>query len=130
PELRARFDALCRGSVGRYLDHFGLESPLLRAMYAVTDGFAGSSGSWNTPGTGMNFLVHNMCRLPGSGGTWMLPRGGMGSVSQAFAAAAFGAGARMLSAQPVAALEVDGGAVRGLVTQSGDTIRAGAVIAG
>ena len=45
---------------------FGFESELLMAMYAVTDGFSGLFGSWDTPGTGMNFLVHNMCRRPGS----------------------------------------------------------------
>jgi hypothetical protein len=31
-------------------------------MYAVTDGFSGLNGTWDTPGTGMNFLVHNMVR--------------------------------------------------------------------
>ena len=34
---------------------------------------------------GMNFLVHNMCRLPGSGGTWMIVKGGMGTVTQQLA---------------------------------------------
>src|SRR2546421_11455024 len=56
-------------------------------MYAVTDGFSGLDGGWDTPGTGMNFLVHNMCRLPGSDGTWMIVRGGMGTVTQTLAAA-------------------------------------------
>lgn len=46
--------------------------PPPQAMYAVTDGFSGLNGSWDTPGTGMNFLVHNMCRLPGADGTWMV----------------------------------------------------------
>jgi hypothetical protein len=41
---------------------FGFRSDLLRAMYAVTDGFSGLNGTWDTPGTGMNFLVHNMVR--------------------------------------------------------------------
>ena len=35
------------------------------------------------PGTGMNFLVHNMCRLPGADGTWMIVAGGMGTVTHA-----------------------------------------------
>ena len=30
----------------------------------------------------MNFLVHNMCRLPGSDGTWMVVKGGMGSITK------------------------------------------------
>jgi len=46
PELQRVFIELCRGSVGDYLDRFGFESPLLRAMYAVTDGFSGLFGSW------------------------------------------------------------------------------------
>ena len=36
-------------------------------MYAVTDGFSGLNGSWQTPGTGMNFLMHNMVRRPADG---------------------------------------------------------------
>lgn len=59
----------------------------------TTDGFSGLTGGWDTPGTGMNFLVHNMCRLPGSDGTWMVCEGGMGVVTQRLAAAAMRAGA-------------------------------------
>jgi phytoene dehydrogenase-like protein len=79
PALRRVFVDLCRKPVGQYLDRFGFRSDLLKAMYAVTDGFSGLNGDWDTPGTGMNFLVHNMCRLPGSDGTWMVVKGGMGS---------------------------------------------------
>lgn len=32
-------------------------------MYAVTDGFSGLNGGWDTPGTGLNFLAHNMVGL-------------------------------------------------------------------
>ncbi|HTO97967.1 MAG TPA: NAD(P)/FAD-dependent oxidoreductase [Myxococcales bacterium] len=95
PALRQAFVDLCRKPVGRYLDRFGFRSDLLKAMYAVTDGFSGLNGDWDTPGTGMNFLVHNMCRLPGSDGTWMIVKGGMGTVTQAFAKAAREAGARI-----------------------------------
>lgn len=51
-----------------YLDRFDFKSPLLKSMYAVTDGFSGLNGSWQTPGTGMNFLMHNMvgCLLEAS----------------------------------------------------------------
>jgi phytoene dehydrogenase-like protein len=119
PELQRTFIELCRGSVGAYLERFGFESPLLRAMYAVTDGYAGSSGSWNTPGTGMNFLIHNLCRLPGSDGTWMLARGGMGSISQAFASALFRAGGKLLRSQPVVSIEREGGRACGVVLELG-----------
>jgi hypothetical protein len=36
----------------------------------------------------MNFLVHNMCRLPGADGTWMLVKGGMGTITKALGEAA------------------------------------------
>ena len=42
------------------------------SMYAVTDGLSGLNAGPDDPGTGHNFLVHNMCRLPGSDGTWMI----------------------------------------------------------
>ena len=54
------FIDLCRQPVAMYLDRFNFKSPLLKSMYAVTDGFSGLNGSWQTPGTGMNFLMHNM----------------------------------------------------------------------
>src|SRR5579883_2758555 len=92
PLLRKAFVDLCRGSIGDYLERFGFESDLVKAMYAVTDGFSGLFGSWDTPGTGMNFLIHNMCRLPGSDGTWMIVRGGMGTITQRIGEAARKAG--------------------------------------
>src|SRR5207248_2315548 len=85
PPLRGAFVDLCRKPVGQYLDRFGFRSDLLKAMYAVTDGFSGVNGDWDTPGTGMNFLIHNMCRLPGADGTWMIVKGGMGTVTRTLA---------------------------------------------
>lgn len=57
------FVDLCRQPVAAYLDRFDFRSPLLKSMYAVTDGFSGLNGSWQSPGTGMNFLMHNMVRI-------------------------------------------------------------------
>lgn len=57
---RKAFVDLCRGSVYDYLDKFGFESDVIKAMYAATDGIIGLSGDFDTPGSGMNFLVHNM----------------------------------------------------------------------
>ncbi|MDH3728089.1 MAG: NAD(P)/FAD-dependent oxidoreductase [Myxococcales bacterium] len=128
PALRQVFVELCRGSVGAYLRRFGFQSELLEAMYAVTDGFTGLCGAWDTPGSGMNFLVHNMCRLPGSDGTWMIVRGGMGSVTQALVAAARKAGAEVELHAPVSRIEVESGIVRGVVTGDGGLHRASVVI--
>ncbi len=129
-ELRAAFVALCRGSVGEYLERFGFESELLKAMYATTDGFSGLSGGWDTPGSGMNFLIHNMCRLPGSAGTWMVVRGGMGAVTEAIAACARKAGAAIDTNHAVVSLETSGGAVQGIVREDGTFVRAKAVVVG
>src|SRR5260370_2768372 len=95
PKLQQMFGDLCRKPVGHYLDRFGFKSDLLKAMYAVTDGFSGLNGDWDTPGTGMNFLVHNMCRLPGADGPWMIVKGGIDTVTQRLAEAARAAGARL-----------------------------------
>ncbi len=128
PSLRQTFIDLCRGSVGAYLRRFGFESELLEAMYAVTDGFTGLCGEWDTPGSGMNFLVHNMCRLPGSDGTWMVVRGGMGTVTEVLAESARRAGAEILLGTCVDRIEVTGGSVQGVASTRGELHRAGTVL--
>jgi len=126
--LRATFVALCRGSIGSYLARFDFKSDLLRAMYAVTDGFSGLHGTWSTPGTGMNFLIHNMCRLPGADGTWMIVRGGMGTVTARIAEAARLAGASIETDRRVERLVVEGGTARGVVLEGGAFLPADAVV--
>ncbi len=125
PALQRTFIDLCRKPVGQYLDRFGFRSDLLKAMYAVTDGFSGLNGDWDTPGTGMNFLVHNMCRLPGSDGTWMIVKGGMGTVTQRLAAAAQAAGARIETGR--AASAIASGPLR-VALRDGSEVRARAVV--
>lgn len=67
PALRQTFIDLCTLPVSHYIDRFEFKSDLLKAMYAVTDGFSGLNGGWDTPGTGMNFLAHNMVSV------WVCP---------------------------------------------------------
>jgi phytoene dehydrogenase-like protein len=105
PALQHVFVDLCRGSVADYLARFGFADELLVAMYAVTDGLSGLHAGPDTPGSGHNFLVHNMCRLPGAGGTWMVVQGGMGTVSGRIADAARAAGAVIATGVAVAAIE-------------------------
>ncbi len=126
--LRAAFVDLCRKPVSNYLARFDFKSDLLRAMYAVTDGFSGMNGSWNTPGTGMNFLVHNMCRLPGSNGTFMLVRGGMGTVTSRIADAARAAGATIETGRRVERILVSAGTVRGVAFEDGSEVQAEVVV--
>src|SRR5262249_17745005 len=122
--LRRIFVDLCRKPVGHYLDRFGFKSDLLKAMYAVTDGFSGLNGDWDTPGTGMNFLIHNLCRLPGADGTWMIVKGGMGIVTRTLAEAARAAGARIETGREVRGISLERGAAAGGQLRGGGAIRA------
>jgi phytoene dehydrogenase-like protein len=106
PALQQTFVDLCRGSVTAYLDRFGFASELLQAMYVVTDALIGACAGPDSPGTGHNFLCHNMCRLPGSGGTWMIVRGGMGTVTSMLADAARSAGATISTGARVDAVRL------------------------
>jgi len=128
PQLRTAFVDLCRKPVGQYLEKFGFKSDLLKAMYAVTDGFSGLNGDWDTPGTGMNFLIHNMCRLPGSDGTWMIVKGGMGTVTERLAQAAQEAGARIETGRGVEAILSARGVAAGVRLKDGTEIKAGTVL--
>jgi len=128
PALRQIFLNLVVRPVEDYLARFGFKSDLLLAMYAVTDGFSGLSASFGSPGTGMNFLVHNMCRLPGSDGTWMIVRGGMGSVTKELARLATEAGATILSKAAVATIETQAGRVTGVALTDGREITAKVVL--
>lgn len=128
PALRETFINLVTHPVEHYLARFGFQSELLLAMYAVTDGFPGLHGSFGTPATGMNFLVHNMCRLPGSDGTWMLVAGGMGSISKELARLATEAGARIWTEAGVQNITTCGGQVAGVVLQDGCEIDTKVVI--
>jgi phytoene dehydrogenase-like protein len=128
PELRQRFVSLCRGSVGAYLDRFGFQSDLVKAMYAVTDGFSGLTGGYDTPGSGMNFLVHNLCRRPGSDGTWMVVPGGMGTVAAILAAELERYGGRIQTSEPVESILIEAGVARGVRLADGRELRAKSVI--
>jgi phytoene dehydrogenase-like protein len=126
--LRDGFIDLCRGSAREFLERFGFKSDLLKAMYAVTDAFSGLDGGYDTPGTGMNLLVHNMCRLPGSDGTWMLVKGGMGTVTAGLAERAQAAGVRIRTGARVDSVLVEAGAISGVALAGGEQLRSEVVL--
>jgi phytoene dehydrogenase-like protein len=128
PALRETFVRLCRGSVGQYLDRFDFASDLVKAMYATTDGFSGLTGGWDTPGSGMNFLIHNLCRRPGSDGTWMIVEGGMGTVALRLAEALGRFGGRIVLGEAVESIAVADGVARGVRLASGAEIVAQSVV--
>jgi phytoene dehydrogenase-like protein len=128
PALRETFVTMVRGSAMDYLARFEFDSDLLTAMYAVTDGMPGLTGSPWTPGSGHNLLVHNMCRLPGSEGTWMVVRGGMGTVTRTLAEAALRAGATIELGVEVDCITFAAGSPTGVSTTDGRGYAAGTVL--
>jgi phytoene dehydrogenase-like protein len=128
PALRDTFINLVTRPVEDYLARFDFASELLIAMYAVTDGFPGLHGGFGTPASGMNFLVHNMCRLPGSDGTWMIARGGMGSITQELGRLAAEAGARIWTGAGVQHIITQDEQVAGVVLRDGREIDTRVVI--
>lgn len=128
PKLRQVFINLVSEPVENYLQRFNFKSELLMAMYAVTDGFSGLSGSFGTPATGMNFLVHNMCRLPGSDGTFMIAKGGMGAVAKEFARLATLAGTEITTNARVEKILVENNQAKGVLLNNGQAILADVVL--
>lgn len=130
PALRDAFVRLVRGTIADYLTRFPFKSALIQAMYATTDAFTGVRGGWDTPGTGHNFLAHNMCRLPGADGTWMIVEGGMGTITRVLTDAARAAGAYIETDAEVATIDVEGSVACGVTLVRGDSIRAPVVVSG
>lgn len=128
PALQETFIDLVHGSVLDYLKKFDFESELLLSMYAVTDGLSGINAGPDDAGTGHNFLVHNMCRLPGADGTWMIARGGMGAVSGTLADAFVKAGGQIFTSSRVASVDTRAGSVSGVTLADGRSITANVVL--
>ncbi len=128
PALRDVFIALCRGTIADYLARFSFKSPLIQAMYAVTDAFSGSSGGFDTKGSGHNFFVHNMCRLPSAAGTWMMVEGGMGTVTQTLRDAFLRSGGSLETRAAVGRIVVVAGCARGVQLTDGRELFADCVV--
>jgi phytoene dehydrogenase-like protein len=87
---------------------------------------SGVIGTWAGPrsaGTAYVMLHHHIGDT-----TWGFPRGGMGGVTQALAAAARGFGAEVRTSAGVARIIVAGGRVTGVALENGDEIAADVVI--
>jgi phytoene dehydrogenase-like protein len=89
-------------------------------------------GSWagpRTPGTAYVIAHHHIGDLgDGRIGAWGFPRGGMGGVTQALAAAARSFGAEIRTEAPVARITTRNGATTGVVLDDGTEISAPTVI--
>ena len=94
------------------------DSEPLRATLA-TDAVIGAFAAPSQPGTGYVLFHHVMGALGGERGVWAYVRGGMGALSDAVAAAARAAGARIETEVGVASLMVERGRTVGVVTTDG-----------
>jgi phytoene dehydrogenase-like protein len=70
-----------------------------------------------------------MCRLPGSDGTWMIVRGGMGTVTATLTDRLIAAGGTVLTDATVASIDVSAGVVGGVTLADGRSVAASTVIA-
>ncbi len=105
------------------------ESPQLRGVLSVS----GVIGTWagpRSPGTAYVMAHHKIGDLGDGGhvGAWGFPRGGMGGVSDALAAAARHFGAELRTSSPVAKILVGGGQVSGVALADGDVLNARVVV--
>jgi phytoene dehydrogenase-like protein len=103
------------------------ESEPLRATLA-TDALIGAWAAPSTPGTGYVLFHHVMGETGGARGVWAYVAGGMGALSAALADAARAAGATIETGAPVAAIDVEGGRVRGVALEDGRELCAPLVV--
>ena len=107
--------------------HRWFESEPLKSTLA-TDAIIGAMAGPSTPGSGYVLLHHVMGQTDGVRGVWGYVSGGMGSLSEAIAAAARAHGATILTARPVAGISVEGGRATGVVLEDGTAIESRLVL--
>jgi phytoene dehydrogenase-like protein len=115
-------------SIADLLEEF-FESPELQAVLAVS----GVIGTWagpRAPGTAYVMAHHHIGDIgDGHLGSWGFPRGGMGGVTQAMAAAAGALGAEIRTSAPVRRITTRGGRSTGVVLEGGEELAADLVVA-
>lgn len=123
---REAFVGLCRGSVGAYVEKFGVKSDLVRAAIAGAT-LATSFGAWTTPGTGAALLVSHAAKSLAGGGD-AVPEGGMGAVMKVLADAAVKAGVTIATGKTATQIVVEGNTVVGVQLRDGEILRATTVV--
>lgn len=117
---------LFTGSAGDFLDGW-FESDPIKAVYGF-DGIVGHYASPYAPGTAYVLLHHAFGEVNGRSGHWGHAIGGMGSITQAMAAAAKARGVEIRPSWPVREVIVENGHAAGVVNRAGEAIRARAVV--
>src|SRR6516162_4631043 len=117
---------LLTGSIADLLDRY-FTSDAVRGLLSVS----GVIGTWAGPkssGTGYVMLHHHIGGIDGQAGAWGFPRGGMGGVTTALAAAARSFGAEIRTDAEVARIRTSGGRATGVTLASGEEVDAGTVV--
>jgi phytoene dehydrogenase-like protein len=104
------------------------ETDLLRAVVAARGIFGAAMGPWSAGSTAL--LLLRAAADPYPVGNSAMPRGGMGALTSAMAAAAKEAGAEIRMEAEVTQILVKNGAARGVALASGEEIAAKTVISG
>lgn len=104
------------------------ENDIVRAAFAF-DGIVGAYAAPSTPGTAYVLLHHCFGEVNGKPGVWGHAVGGMGAISNAIAAAARSAGAKIRTEAAVGQIAIRDGRTTGVVLASGETIAARVVAA-
>jgi phytoene dehydrogenase-like protein len=112
--------------VGDLLDRW-FDSEIVKIKYAAS-ATAGSFVGLEQPGSAVNLLHLSIGEIDGVRGGWALAKGGMGAITQAMAAAARSFGAEIRTDAPVARVLVEQGRATGVRLESGEEIRARAVL--
>jgi phytoene dehydrogenase-like protein len=113
-------------SAGDYLDGW-FESAPIKAAFGF-DGVVGNYASPYTLGSAYVLLHHVFGEVNGKKGVWGHAIGGMGAITQAMARAAAERGVEIRLATPVREIIVERGAALGVVTESGEALRARSVV--
>jgi len=117
---------LLTGSIADLVERY-FESDAMRGLLSVS----GVIGTWAGPrssGTAYVMLHHHIGDVDGQAGAWGFPRGGMGAVTGALAAAARSFGAEIRTGAEVAEIGTRDGRVTGVTLASGARIDAATVI--
>lgn len=115
------------GSLGEFLDH-NYESEVIKTLFLANNVYGKHGGPYQ-PGTAIGLLFHLL-----SGGTEEVQgfyghvMGGMGSITQALAAAGQKLGVEIRTSAPVARIDTRHGKVRGVVLEDGTEIRSKLVL--
>ena len=125
PMRRELLDLVLK-SAGDYLDGW-FESAPIKAAFGF-DGIVGTYASPYQAGSAYVLLHHSFGEVNGRKGVWGHAIGGMGAITQAMAKCCAARGVDIRTGAAVAEVIVEKGRAAGVVTESGETMRAKIVV--